>query len=357
VSADYLNHLGLRELRRHRGELGLGADEAVARITGIVGADEQVEAAYRSTGDLAAAAYDTKTQRLYVVRDAAAVNRTLIEFLLSHELDHALEDQRFGLPEGTRLDDDGALARQALVEGLATNVMVEYAARYINPLSLIAATGQIDTGTGHVPEAFVDQLTWTYLGGNRFVSSLRELAGGWKLVDYALDSRPPATTEQVLHPPKYVRGEEPATVRTEGAEMQRRGWRRADRSVLGELATRQLLELGAAPTAARRAAAGWDGDRYELWRRATAPAGCPPPCRGDLALVIAWRWDKPADAPEFARAVAAYLGGGLGGEPGARATWRLDGGYAALRSSARRSTIVFAPDRETAAAAADANAG
>jgi hypothetical protein len=357
VSADYLNGLGLRELRRHRGELGLGADEAVARITGIVAADEQLEAAYRSTGDLAAAAYDTKTERLYVVRDAVAVNRALIEFLLSHELDHALEDQRFGLPEGARLDDDGALARQALVEGLATNVMVEYAARYLNPLSLIAATSQIDTGTGDVPTAFVDQLTWTYLGGNRFISSLRELAGGWKLVDYTLDSRPPATTEQVLHPRKYVRDEEPAAVRIDRAELRRRGWRLADRSVLGELATRQLLELGAAPAAARRAAAGWDGDRYELWRRATAPAGCAPPCRADLALVVVWRWDEATDAPEFARAAGDYLGDGLGGELGPDATWRLDGGYAALRSSARRSAIAFAPDRESAAAAAAANAG
>jgi len=282
VSADYLNHLGLRELRRHRGELGLGADEAVARITGIVGADEQVEAAYRSTGDLAAAAYDTKTQRLYVVRDAAAVNRTLIEFLLSHELDHALEDQRFGLPEGTRLDDDGALARQALVEGLATNVMVEYAARYLNPLSLIAATGQIDTGTGHVPEAFVDQLTWTYLGGNRFVSSLRELAGGWKLVDYALDSRPPATTEQVLHPPKYSAAR--------------------SRQRCGPKAPRCSAGAGGAPTAACSASS--PRGSCSNWAPHRRPRGAPPRAGTGTAMSSGGAPQRQPDARRHAAATS-----------------------------------------------------
>jgi hypothetical protein len=37
-----------------------------------------------------------------------------------------------------------------------------------------------------------------------------------------------------------------------------------------------------------RAAAGWGGDRYELWRRGD-----------ERALVMRWRWDRARDADEF----------------------------------------------------------
>lgn len=356
VTARYLNRLAVRELRE-RGGVAIGADEAVGRITGLLRPDEQLEAAYRSTGDLAAAAYDTEGKRLYVVRDAAAGNRAMIKFLLSHELDHALEDERFGLPDGGGANDDAALAQQALVEGLATSVMIDYAAVHLDPLSLFAAANQIDTGTGDVPRAFVDQLTWTYLGGNRFIAALRRLADGWKLVDYALSTRPPATTEQVLHPAKYVRDESPAPVRLDPSPLRSHGWRLADRDVSGELTTSRLLALGGDDELARRAAAGWNGDRYELWRRASAPRDCTPPCRDDLALVMLWRWDSPADARQFGRAARDYVESGLGGERAGTATWRVEGGSVALRSGPEVNALVFAPDRATAAAAASAQLG
>ena len=114
VSSDFLNRLGARELERQSGELGIGADQAVGEITGLFEPDEDLGAAYESTGDLAAAAYDPRTERLYVVSDAVAANRALVEFVLAHELDHALEDQRFGIGGGGKLDDDAALAGQAL---------------------------------------------------------------------------------------------------------------------------------------------------------------------------------------------------------------------------------------------------
>lgn len=357
VSARYLNRLGLRELERQRGRLGLGADEAVGRITGMLASDEQLEAAYESTGDLAAAAYDTRTERLYVVKDAAAGNRELIEFLLSHELDHALEDQVYGLPNGGGLNDDSALARQALVEGLATTVMVDYAALHLSPLSLFAGASEIDAGTGGVPKEYVDQLTWTYLGGNEFIAELRRIADGWKLIDYALSARPPATTEQVLHPVKYLRDERPASVRIDGAPLRRRGWRPADRNVLGELATSELLGLGGDKAAAERAAAGWDGDLYELWRRAAAPGGCASPCRGELALVMAWRWDSAADARQFERAVRVYVEEGLDGEAAGAGVWTVRDGAVALSSGDEGVALVFAPDRATARATADAQPG
>ena len=136
VDSEFLNRLGLREATRGAGGLGLGADDAFGAITGLLGPDERLEAAYESTGDLAAAAYDPETKRLYVVSDAVVANRALVEFVLAHELDHAIEDQNFGLPGEDAIDDDQALAETALTEGSATSVMTDYAARNLDPFEL-----------------------------------------------------------------------------------------------------------------------------------------------------------------------------------------------------------------------------
>jgi hypothetical protein len=357
VSSDYLNRLGERESEQQAGGLGVGADQAVGEITGLISHGEDLGAAYTSTGDLAAAAYDSKTKRLYIVSDAVAANKALVEFVLAHELNHALEDQNFGIGGGAKLDDDGALARQALVEGSATDVMIEFAAQYLNPLELLAASDTIDQGTGDVPKAIVDQLTWTYIGGRRFIQALRAYGGGWKLVDYALGSRPPATTEQVLHPTKYIHDELPSPVRVDGAELRNQGWRPSDRSGFGELATDYLLRVGAEPETAKGAAAGWDGDRYELWRRDVAPGDCASPCRGDLALVAKWAWDTPGDAEEFDHAARAYVEDGLQGAAVTTDVWRVEGGYVALAGSTRESALVFALEADLARSVAAAQVG
>jgi hypothetical protein len=346
VSAAYLNRLGLREARRDGGLKGTGADEAVGRITGLLAPDEQLEAAFRSTGDLAAAAYDPETKRLYVVRDASAGgNRALVEFLLSHELDHALEDQQFGIGGGKHLDDDEALARQALIEGLATAVMEDYATQYLNPFDLLAGSAGIDTGTGDVPKFLVDELTWTYIGGMDYITALRELAGGWKLVDYALQSRPPASTEQVLHPEKYVKDELPAKVTIDSSGLRADGYKPVDRGNLGELGTSFLL-IGKEGS---DAAAGWNGDRYELWREpGTQVRGCADPCRDGNVLVMSWSWDTETDAEEFNRAASTWIESELGGEGVAPGVWSLGPTAVAAGSDGTTSAVVFAPTNEAA---------
>jgi hypothetical protein len=70
-------------------------------------------------------------------------------------------------------------------------------------------------------------------------------------------------------------------------------YRRSLSGTLGEFVTEQLLERNGVPTKeAERAAAGWGGDRYELW-------GEDP----DSVLVVRWRWDTPQDASEFETAL------------------------------------------------------
>jgi hypothetical protein len=349
VDSDRLRRLTRRELRESGGVRDLAADEATVRMLGLLAPEESLEAATTAGSDLAAAAYDTKSERLYVVRDAVSANRALVEFVLAHELTHAIEDSNFGLVEPSARSDDRSLAQLALAEGTATAVMIEYAAGYLNPAELLAATAAIDGDTGNVPDFVVEQLEWTYLGGQEFIEALRELAGGWTLADYALESRPPASTEQILHPRKYVHGERPLPVEIDDRALRAGGWRLATAGDVGEYATAQLLELGGDESLATRAAAGWGGDRYELWRRDVSPVACADDCLHDLVLAIRWRWDTPAEAEQFAVVARRYVTEALDGSLTASDAWQLPGGSAAvLARNGEATTLVLAPTESLA---------
>jgi hypothetical protein len=161
----------------------------------------------------------------------------------------------------------------------------------------------------------------------QFAQALRRDGGGsWKLVDLADRVRVPDSTEQVLHPQKWLEVETPLRVPLRvslGA-----GWRRAASGTWGEWQTGQLLG-----GAADAAAAGWGGDRYELWQR--GPCTSPPPCRDRDVLVMRWRWDTADDAREFEAALRAA------------AVARTDG--ATVVGGGDTVTLVIAPSAELAA--------
>ena len=126
------------------------------------------------------------------------------------------------------------------------------------------------------------------------------------MVDAALRFRPPASTEQILHPDAYLRVEQPRRVSLRGpVAALGAGWRPALRSTFGEWQTQKLLAR-AGGTGSAQAAAGWGGDRYALLERG-----------GERALVMRWTWDSGRDEAEFARALRAW---------GARGAARLHAG-------------------------------
>jgi hypothetical protein len=344
VDAEVLNRLGERDARRAGAARGLAVDEAAARLLGLLSPDEGLEAVVESTGDLAAAAYDTRRDRLYVIADAGFDDRTTLEFFLAHELTHALEDQHYGLPGSENASDDGALAELALTEGTATAVMIEYARRHLDPAKLLAASAAIDAERGDVPGFVVEQLERAYFRGAAFVEELYALGSGWALVNEAIKDRPPASSEQVLHPQAYVRVEAPLPVSIAGRRLNRHGWRRLGGGDLGEAGTLQLLEAGAPTEVARRAAEGWGGDRYALWARARSALECTTECRRDLALLARWRWDSRRQALEFTRTLPAFLLGGLEAEREGQARFVVGDGWAAVDRSGDSVTLALAPN-------------
>ena len=87
------------------------------------------------------------------------------------------------------------------------------------------------------------------------------------------------STEQLIHPDKYGRGDDPVTVRLPDlGPLLPTGARLLTRGDLGEFDTEQFLREGNGSERSERAAAGWGGSVFELWERP----------EGGEVLVAAW---------------------------------------------------------------------
>ena len=242
--------------------------------------------------DNVAGFYDERPGRkkLYAVSE----DRTMTpsnQIVLAHELRHALQDQYIdvhnGVPESVGDFDDRRVAFMALLEGDATLVMERFLMQRLGvpattaPVDLAAAGFATPTLSG-VPPVLRDHLIVPYLAGRDFVRALQE-RGGWPAVRQAW-SEPPRSTEQVLHPEKYLAREDPRAVPGPPPPA---GGRVVEEGVLGEALTRTLLGEGN-----DAAAAGWGGDLYRVWDV------------GGRTLMV-WRteWDTAADGREFHDAV------------------------------------------------------
>jgi len=215
------------------------------------------------------------------------------QLVLAHELRHALQDQYVELasllPAGVSDFDDRRLALMSLLEGDATLVMERFLLRR---LSIPGGAGEAPDLSGMTlpappvpgaPPVLRDQLVQPYLVGRDFAQAVLR-AGGWDALKQAW-LEPPTSTEQVLHPEKFLKREAPFAVRLYYAPA---GARLLQEGVLGELLVRTLLgdETGGA------ASAGWGGDAFQVW---------------DVAgrTLLVWRsvWDTAGDAAEFAEAL------------------------------------------------------
>jgi len=314
------------------------ADAEVLIMLGLIPPGTDLgEAVATTLGEAVAGFYDPREQRLRIVKGAQTANRVLYEMVLAHELTHVLEDQRFGFDlDLLAAGGDRALAHTALIEGTASALMYRYVQRRFKPEELFGGlAASAFGGTGSLPPFLNAQLLFSYTAGEQFVARLLEVGGGgWKVVDAALRFRPPASTEQVLHPDRYLRVEQPRRVslRAPLAALGR-AWRPALRSSFGEWQTQKLLAR-AGGTTSPKAAAGWGGDRYALL------------ARGDeRALVMRWRWDSARDVAEFAAALRAWGGEGLPDSTAAgRHAWRTPDGAAALAVRDGDVTLALAPD-------------
>jgi len=270
------------------------------------------------------------------------------EWVLSHELTHALTDQHFDLTRADRLEaqgrDDELLAYTALVEGDATLTMQQYLISQMDPASRAAVAreglNQSTPRLDKAPAVIRESLSFPYDAGLEFVTALYR-RGGWEAVNQAYRD-PPTSSEQILHPDKYLKRDRPAAVAVPDlAKRLGAGWKWGTDVGWGEFDTSLLLGDEVPVTAARGAAAGWDGGRLRTFERGNS-----------TAMVLRTAWDSAGEATEYCRVTGrwarARFGSGRGAGSGVT-RYAGDGQQAALVCKGTRAAWLTAPDQASLA--------
>ena len=112
-----------------------------------------------------------------------------------------------------------------------------------------------------IPRILFELIGFPYLAGPPFTRALFD-AGGQPRLDAAF-REPPVTSEQILHPDRYLAdGEPPKTIDNPKADA-----KVIDEGVMGQFGMLLILERLIGNEQAFEASDGWGGDRYVAWRK------------------------------------------------------------------------------------------
>ncbi|MBI4219057.1 MAG: hypothetical protein HY682_02860 [Chloroflexi bacterium] len=283
--------------------------------------------------------YFPDTNEIFVVRDSlsAPLLTSQESFAYAHEYTHFLQDVTLDVEDHfwniTSSDDFFALI--ALMEGDATLTGAFYSWDRQRPgrdIDVDRLAAIFEVGPGDFDDSypyFLQRMgAFPYSDGARFAARLlrsglptppptdiREVAvQGFKAVNRAY-SRPPATTEQVLHFSKYLAAEPAKEIPAQPFigvgdvlniwDFDSDGWYPVTIDVLGEMFLRAWLESAGSGNAIS-AAAGWGGDLFALWSNFET---------NDYIFTARVDWDRSTDPGEFAAALSSALDSEAGFSP------------------------------------------
>ena len=293
--------------------------------------------------------FNLETGDLLVVAETLPSDTTG-KLTMAHELVHALQQQRFDarrLVEESETNQDRELAMTALLEGDATVASGLYAAANLSMAEMLDLLPKAEDSEAQVfqsaPPVIQKTLLFPYQAGAEFVSSVQQAPGIWRQVNQ-IYSRPPVSTEQILHPAKYKSGENPIPVSLPpGGPVIQEDWELVTEDVLGEFLLRTYLESSLPRPQAVKAASGWGGDRFRLLRDDSGR-------RLFVAVIV---WDTTIDAREFFEAYKEFTGRAQRWESHeedeSMAVWHTPGRSVLLELKDEITLIGIAPGQETLA--------
>lgn len=235
----------------------------------------------------AAAFYNPRTGTFYNVNRMGLLDAMNESIVVSHELTHAVQDQAIGAQavfNGRREDDDRTRALQWVMEGQAIvvgnragNMLVGPApgpmgylwgdnatvSMWSNFFRKVTAKNmeETDKAAGFAtPHFLVESMLSSYIDGSRFVYWVEKQLG--KSAHTTLMCRLPQSTEQLMHPQKYLDRVDPPLRITmpdlDGRTIKAEG-------TVGEWGMEWLMRQHREFTQNQRPASGWGGDRIALY--------------------------------------------------------------------------------------------
>jgi len=248
--------------------------------------------------------------------------------VMAHELTHALQDQSFGLQKWMKkgdidLDhkknptsedferDEESEARQAVVEGQAMVVLVDYMlaptgqALLSSPQIAKALTEGMLVGSSDSPEYekapifLKESLTFPYRYGLDFEAELLR-SGGKQRAFAAAFTNPPQTTREIMEPKSYLSGERLEAMPLPDFKKDFEKYERFDIGAMGEFDVAILLDQYANPEISHTIYPHWRGGYYYAVQ-SKADAAAP------LGLLYWSRWSDRESAARFAAIYAQGL--------------------------------------------------
>jgi hypothetical protein len=308
----------LKRLKEEYKEDQIRGEELALKRLGLLPVEaDYLQLIIKLLTDQIAGFYDPVEKQLYI----ADWNLIGGDFIMAHEIDHALQDQRFKLQEflsRAKNDNDALLARQALVEGDGMALGLEFTLDAVGQQVpwgqegfAQSFRGGFDMGRAtiakDVPLILRELLLFPYTGGLEFIAYYRK-HHPWSRID-EIFAKPPLSTEQIMHPERYEADDAPVQI-VAGKLPELRDYRLAYENVLGELGLQLLLrQHGVSEIKAQVAALGWGGDRLVLYSPPGYVTGI-----GGLFGVLYTAWDDDPDAVEFFSALEEAMSSLTGGK-------------------------------------------
>lgn len=285
---EYAQYVLANARRVYGGDLA-PAGEAL-KVLGLIPAKLRLDLALTAQAGFGTKVFAQGTELCLL--DAAAGDEWIL-----NKMDLALVDQHFAPVAAETYDAQMALAALRMGDAEVVKHLIWGAGRLPEDAARKSAAdaaawerGESRLASAIAPRLFVRTGDFAWRRGAAFALEIFTRGGGLRALDDAW-ARPPASTEQVLHPGKYFTDERPALLDLTPLEtfLKPQGCSSAWASTLGELGLALVLETHFPGEDLTKVSEGWAGDALTLFTSAGA------------APLLAWatEWDTEEDAVEF----------------------------------------------------------
>ncbi len=277
--------------------------------------------------------YNSKTKTVYML-DWVDIEEQ--KPVLAHELTHALQDQHSDLekwsdqtPDDVSLNSPGDTdhlakdemdtARQAVAEGQATAVMMDYILKPMgkslvkDPEIMDFVRQQMSASEdspvlARAPLLLSESMLFPYREGLSFEQDVWMDQGQAAAFAGTLD-RPPTSSWEILNPREYEKRHAPAIPLLPNIHpLVDKLYKPYDIGQVGQLDVHILTELFGGDRAARDLTPAWDGGLYWAGQRLSAKTPDERASTNSIALFYLSVWKNAASAQAFARMYADELG-------------------------------------------------